>query len=224
MFKWLRALGRRGKTPQDAAAADERPRKHPKKRDASGALLQTAASKKRLKRSQFTKSVDTSLRSAAKRLMEHTVCNDDVRKMKLIASYLHQNAIVLLPESVVPLAGWEFVAAIQQDVGAGEFVEKRKRLLEQLTTSENDEISSAAKFVLRRTLFGDDAKLARRIKIAAAALPPGQSLDRNTILQLEGWNSPADPVQEVQVGRWWTSTQKTWDADDDDDDDDDDKI
>ena len=40
MFKWIWALGRRGKTPQDAAAADERPRKRPKKRDGVAARVQ----------------------------------------------------------------------------------------------------------------------------------------------------------------------------------------
>ncbi len=40
MFKWLRALGRRGKTPQHAAAADERPRKRPKKCDGVAARVQ----------------------------------------------------------------------------------------------------------------------------------------------------------------------------------------
>jgi superfamily II DNA or RNA helicase len=40
MFKWMRALVRRGKTPQDAAAADERPRKRPKKRDGVAARVQ----------------------------------------------------------------------------------------------------------------------------------------------------------------------------------------
>ena len=155
-----------------------------------------------------------SLRSAAKLLIEHTVCTDDVRKMKLIASYLRQNAIVLVPESVIPLAGWEFGAASQQDIGAGEFVEKRKKLLEQLMMSDDNEIASTAKFVLCRTFFGDDAKLARRIKIVAAALPPGQILDRNTILRLEGWDSPTDPVQTIEVGRWWTATLKKWKQDD----------
>ena len=40
MFKWIWALVRRGKTPQDAAAADERPRKRPKKRDGVAARVQ----------------------------------------------------------------------------------------------------------------------------------------------------------------------------------------
>jgi len=195
---------RGGKTPRDGTApSKKRPRKSEK-------CAETSKLSKLSRLSSFTECPDASVNLAFTTLVGRTLCDDDARKMALLAAHLSATNTILTPDVHIEIGGWECAAAAAADVAVGRWVEKAMRddVIEAMIRSDDRAASSAAKLVLKRTFLGRDAEIVRRAKILAASLPPGDVIRPGTTLNMAGWKSPNAPATLVAVGKWWCSTLK----------------